>query len=175
MTNKIKNSCGGFLWNLSKTTLSQVFLLEFCEIFQKRYSFLNNREKYLLSFVLLLNSSIVVWNFIKESVYLYPFRRLPVARRTFILATSLILSWRRSLSYRYQSNDLQRKSMNWFLYDKDIRHERTKEDKGWGGCSLKIGDENMRWLLLQYSKSVDYSENVFLPTDHLICAIMLCK
>ena len=31
------------------------------------------------------------------------------------------------LSYRIQSIDLQRKSMDWFLYDMDVRHESVKE------------------------------------------------
>ena len=35
-------------------------------------------------------------------------------------------SWRRSLSYRNQSIDFQSKSMNWFLYDRDLCHERVK-------------------------------------------------
>ena len=35
----------------------------------------------------------------------------------------LILSWWRSLSYRNQSSDFQSKSMDWFLYDKDLPHE----------------------------------------------------
>ena len=39
----------------------------------------------------------------------------------------LILSRRGSLSYRNKSTDLQSKSMNWFLYDKDLRHERVKK------------------------------------------------
>ena len=34
-------------------------------------------------------------------------------------------SWRRSLSYRNQSIDLHSKSMDWFLNDRDIRHERV--------------------------------------------------
>ena len=38
----------------------------------------------------------------------------------------LTLSWRRPLSYRNQSIDLLRKSMNWFLYDNGLRHERVK-------------------------------------------------
>ena len=38
----------------------------------------------------------------------------------------LTLSWRRSLLYRNQSIDLQRKSMDWFLYDRDVRHENVK-------------------------------------------------
>ena len=37
----------------------------------------------------------------------------------------LILSWRRPLSYRNQSFDLRSKSMDWFLYDKGLRHERA--------------------------------------------------
>ena len=55
------------------------------------------------------------------------------------------LSWRRSLSYRNQSIDLRgrvsflinfikkealaRKSMDWFLCDRDLRHERVKLKK----------------------------------------------
>ena len=35
-------------------------------------------------------------------------------------------SWRRSVSYRNQFIDLQRKSMDWFLYDWDHRQERVK-------------------------------------------------
>ena len=38
----------------------------------------------------------------------------------------LIPSWWRSLLYRNQSIDLQRKSMDWFLYDRGLRHERVK-------------------------------------------------
>ena len=39
----------------------------------------------------------------------------------------LTRSWRRSLSYRNQSIYLQSKSINWFLYDRDFRHERVQE------------------------------------------------
>ena len=39
---------------------------------------------------------------------------------------SLTLSWRRPLSYRKQSIDLLCKSMDWFLYDNGLRHERVK-------------------------------------------------
>ena len=37
----------------------------------------------------------------------------------------LTLSWRRPLSYRNQFIDLQRKSVDWFLYDNGLRHERV--------------------------------------------------
>ena len=39
----------------------------------------------------------------------------------------LTLLWRRPLSYRNQSIDLQSKSMDWFLYDNGLRHERVKD------------------------------------------------
>ena len=39
---------------------------------------------------------------------------------------ALTLSWRRSLSCRNQSIDLQSKSMDWFPYDRDLRQERVK-------------------------------------------------
>ena len=40
---------------------------------------------------------------------------------TLLLIWTLTLSWRRSLSYRNQSIDLLCKSMDWFLYDRDLR------------------------------------------------------
>ena len=40
--------------------------------------------------------------------------------------THLTLSWRRPLSYRNQSIDLLCKSMDWFLYDNGLRHERVR-------------------------------------------------
>ena len=43
-----------------------------------------------------------------------------------ILPKLLTRLWRRSLSYRNQSIDLQSKSMDWFLYDNSLRHERVK-------------------------------------------------
>ena len=38
---------------------------------------------------------------------------------------TLTLSWRRPSSYRNQSIDLPSKSMDWFLYDNGLRHERV--------------------------------------------------
>ena len=40
--------------------------------------------------------------------------------------SNLTLSWRRPLSYRNQPIDLQSKSMDWFLYNNGLRHERVK-------------------------------------------------
>ena len=41
----------------------------------------------------------------------------------------LTLLWQRPLSYRNQSTDLRSKSMDWFLYDNGLRHERVKREK----------------------------------------------
>ena len=41
--------------------------------------------------------------------------------------STLTLSWQRSLSYRNQSVDLESKSVDWFLYDSKLRHERVNE------------------------------------------------
>ena len=43
------------------------------------------------------------------------------------LKKSITLSWRRPLSYRNQSIDFGSKSVDWFLYDSGLRHERVKE------------------------------------------------
>ena len=40
----------------------------------------------------------------------------------------LTLSWRRSLSCRKQSIDLQSKAVDWFLYDWDLDHERVNRE-----------------------------------------------
>ena len=42
------------------------------------------------------------------------------------LAATLTPSWQRFLSRRNNSIDLQSKSMDWFLYDRDVRHEKVK-------------------------------------------------
>ena len=44
----------------------------------------------------------------------------------FQITSCLTFSWRRALSHRKQSIDLPSKSIDWFLYDRDLRHERVK-------------------------------------------------
>ena len=43
-----------------------------------------------------------------------------------LISPTLTLSWRRSPLYRNQTNDLQSKSMDRFLYDREPLHERVK-------------------------------------------------
>ena len=50
----------------------------------------------------------------------------PFLKHSSILKAQLTLSWRRPLSYRNRSTDLQSKSMDWFLNDNGLRHERVK-------------------------------------------------
>ena len=52
---------------------------------------------------------------------------------------SLTPSWWRPFSYRNRSIDLLCKSMDWFLYDNGLRHERVKENKAnWGLCLTRF-------------------------------------
>ena len=44
------------------------------------------------------------------------------------LIKELSLSWKKFLSYRNQSIDLLCKSMDWFLYDRDLRYEIVNID-----------------------------------------------
>ena len=48
----------------------------------------------------------------------------------------LTLLWRRPLSYRNQSIDLLRKSIDWFLYDNGLRHKRVKFEMWPALCKL---------------------------------------
>ena len=50
----------------------------------------------------------------------------------------LTLSWRRLLSCRNQSIDLQRKWMDWFLYERALRHERVKNRRRVAQCHWKF-------------------------------------
>ena len=45
-----------------------------------------------------------------------------------LVRNGLNLSWRKLLSYINQSTDLHSKTMDWFLYDADLRHEKVKID-----------------------------------------------
>ena len=44
------------------------------------------------------------------------------------LVAHLTFSWRRSLLCENQSIDLQSKTIDWLLYDRDLRHERVNTD-----------------------------------------------
>ena len=54
----------------------------------------------------------------------------------------LTFSRRRSLSYRNQSTDLQGKSIDWFLYNRNLRHKRVRRKK-WKS-TLSTGRQDKR-------------------------------
>ena len=54
------------------------------------------------------------------------FRELSSLFRLKFKTFDLTHSWRRPLSCRNQSIDLQSKSIDWFLYDNGLRHQRVK-------------------------------------------------
>ena len=61
-------------------------------------------------------------------------------------------SWRRFLLFRNQSIDLQNKSMDWFLYDKNLRHVRVH--------ALLLGC--IHWdIFLDYDKIIDNYASIY--------------
>ena len=68
----------------------------------------------------------------------------------------LTLSWRRPLSYRNQCIDLLRKSMVWFLYDNDLRHESPKYNFSLI-CGMSFSNWHLHWLLQSVAELTMFS------------------
>ena len=105
----------------------------------RRY-FLKKRKLYMQNLtkerkqpqVLILQKSIFYNIFLVAASVFYGCGSILLLRKRCALQfcrTFLTLSWRRSLSYRNQSIDLQSKSMDWFLYDNGLRYERVNSEK----------------------------------------------
>ena len=102
----IKLNCESWFWELQNVNSTKNLLLsEVCQIFLT----LLNLENFLFKLLNLENmvSTKSLWKLTKHK--------------------TLTLLWRRPLSYRNQSIDLQSKWVDWFLYDNGLRHERVKE------------------------------------------------
>ena len=69
-----------------------------------------------------------------------------------MLTSDLTLSWRRPISYRNQSIDLLCKSMDWFLYDIGLRHERVKRPSLYS--QRRSIDDFVKWQLQKQSPEV---------------------
>ena len=67
----------------------------------------------------------------------------------------LTLSWRRPLSYRNQSIDLQSKSVDWFLYDNGLRHERVKATFRTFLIQIKFTRSSQKALRMKINVPVD--------------------
>ena len=70
---------------------------------------------------------------------------------------SLTLSLRKSLSYRHQSIDLLCKSMDRFLYDRDLRHGFGDTINPMGACRAEV-ETFKHFLLSCYFYSTQKSE-----------------
>ena len=66
-------------------------------------------------------------NFLEKKIFLIISCSFAFVMQRLVAVRVLTLSWWRPLSYRNQSTDLLRKSMDWFLYDNGLRHERVNK------------------------------------------------
>ena len=86
----------------------------------------------------------------------------------------LTLSWRGSLSYRNQSIDLQSKSMDWLLYERDLRHGRvniTKTFKLWAS----IGLINISKILAPSNDGLRLSAITLLNLKEFLLFLRICQ
>ena len=74
----------------------------------------------------------------------------------------LTLSWRRPLSYRNQSIDLRSKSVDWFLHDNGLGHERVKSVNSlkslWILIMKTIGRSQSSWSVLWKSVQRNFAK-----------------
>ena len=78
---------------------------------------------------------------------------------------NLTLSRWRPLLYRNQSIDLDSKSMDWFLYDNSLRHEKVKQDTLLPSSLTSLNNEHVN-LLPQALKS--FFKLTDSPLGHLV-------
>ena len=126
-----------------KGTQTLVFSCYFSEVFKSTF-FTEHLRVNAFEYMILTGISII--NFQVKSSVLSVFAN-PSSKKYF---GTLNLSWRRPMSYRNQSNDSWSKSMDWFLYDNGLRHERLKRNKLWATV--------LKWL----KWCTDYGDGLFL-------------
>ena len=82
----------------------------------------------------------------------------------------LTLSWGRPLSYRNQFIDLLHKSMDWFLYDSGLRHERVNSCIYYSSIGSLSKDSPSNKIILARLGSLFYNNswlNVFYSAKKL--------
>ena len=104
-----------------------------------------------------LKKSLIQKN-LKQKKANYPLQHVKTDSGCMWMKNALNFLWRWSLLYRNQSIDLQNKSMNWFLYDKNPRPERVNafllECIHWDQGVISL--PNPCWdILLDYDKIID--------------------
>ena len=60
------------------------------------------------------------------------------------------------LSYRNQSIDLLSKSLDWFLYDRDLRHERGKSEAHWEPSQMSNPSRPVHFWKLHWNKNKNF-------------------
>ena len=85
----------------------------------------------------------------------------------------LTLSWQRPLSYRNQSIDLLCKSMDWFLYDNGLRHERVN------GATSEIDTQNILHFenvtALSFQSTIVFWRSIQFLIQHVVSNFFLTK
>ena len=99
-----------------------VFLWNECYRCSLYICYVNQNGLVRLKQTLFLSGVIRWWYDYCLEICLYFFQNILIRDKTVPMEN---LSWRRSLSYRNQSIHLFCESMNWFLYDKNLLHERV--------------------------------------------------
>ena len=87
--------------------------------------------------------------------------------------TTLTLSWLRPLSNRNQSIDLQSKSMDWFLYDNGLRHERVNHKHK---MTKDINQQNIGvWMSFNKTNELITYKYCFYKQKRFLSQVQICS
>ena len=84
-------------------------------------------------------------------------------------STQVTLSWRRPLSYRNQSIDLQSKSMDWFLYDNGPRPERVKRANSVSTFKDNVKKHYLTWIIHNVYRWIRVSASIYVCMSLGVC------
>ena len=111
----------------NKSTLASDLIEKFVTKFEPHHKMQCCKIKDIVTNASHLKDRILNYWLVSARLWAFHESRCLIMPATWTWATCLTLLWRRSLLYRNQSIDLQIKSMDWFLYDGDLRHKRVNE------------------------------------------------
>ena len=78
-------------------------------------------------------------------------------------------SWWGSLSYRNKPTDLHSESLDWFLYDRDPRHERVKSHRI--ETDQFVGNKAEKWISKRWLQE-DKARQIFQKTKQLTVVVL---
>ena len=93
----------------------------------------------------------------------------------FSVTKFLTLSWRRPLSYWKQSIDLLCKSIDWFLYDNGLRHERVKNRLNQISFSYRNSFNIMVWGSISLNRFKKPFRKAKKSTNFILAMSMITK